>query len=416
MATFSEWPEGQSNAIRRQSPSYGQSMIAYVLPMMKAIVDPTEAEATLTRQWENIGGLPLFTGTGCAFDNTPAAIGGDNYAGAASTWEAFVRPAAPLDTARFLDWATWPLSDRGNDVVNYATGLSAGIKAQQSYIFCQHSEYDSQGWLNSWSMRDYRILEFAHRRFIGAVRAALGKTAATLPALYSVPIPFGSGSNEGFNLCMRAFEALVADRSFNARFAVRQTMDCDWDSDLPGTYTSHGTDADIALLARRSALGIANAMGPTWSPTNNKLSAWRGPRIVHVQWINSTTLDVSIEHDGGSDLTLPATPAAGWRVEYGGATVAISSVTKTNKRTLRIALAGACAKPQAIRVFYNWGNSRTFPGGAFYDDQATWDAKALPAAIAGADRIAGALNRTGWQGVVATASAPPARILAPLAA
>jgi hypothetical protein len=419
MADYSEAGSGQSNRIRRDGSAYGAATTAFVLPMVREIIDPTQAEATLGRIYTEGGadnGKPMFTGTGMAFDNNPVTIAGDNYAGTAAM-ESFVRWAAPLDTARFLDWPNYPLTDRGSAITTYLAALSAPAKAAAAWIYYQHSEYDSQGFsLNGGIvLRDHRVLEFSARRFIGAFRTALGKTAAQLPCLFSVPIPFSNGTNDGMNMCMRAFEALVADRAFNARFVVRQAMDCDWNGDggALGEYQSHGSNADIHLLARRSALGIANVMGPSLAPTNNTLRAWRGPRIVHAQWVNTQLVRVWIEHDGGADLTLPATATAGWRVEYAGAPVAVTDVTRHSARSLDLALATACPIAAATRVFYNWGNARTMQGGAVYDDQDTWDAKVLPAAITGANRIKGALNRTGWAGLVtSTAAARAGSLLA----
>lgn len=413
MATFREIGHGQSNRIRDESVSYGQSTVVAALPMLQAMVDPAQAEATFDRQWTPVGGLPMYTGTGVALANVAMTESGGYYTNAGG--DHFVEPAAPLDTATFLDWANWPLTARGDEVIAYLTGLSSGVKAECRWIFYKHSEYDSRGYgLNGWTHRDPRVLEFAIRRFMGEYRTALGKSAAELPIFFSVPIPHGPSSNEGFLACLAAFETLVHDRTFNAFWAVRQTMDCLWDADLPGTYTAHGTDADIILLRRRSVYGIAQVLGPLVAPTSNRIWTRNHPEIGWVRQVSDTVLDVYVRHDGGNDLVMPASPALGWTVRYAGAPVSVVSVEKMDKRCLRITLASACAKAAAIRVHYAEANLRLLPGGAVYDNAATWQAQAIAAGVTGDNRIPGALSRTFHAGVVASTAAPGARDLAPV--
>jgi hypothetical protein len=394
MRTVRIWQHGQSNMIFLNNTSPGSPVADTLLPVLQQLVDPAQAEAVLARYYDQVNTC-FNGGIGMCLDAS-LPIAADSYAGSAGS-NILVRPAAPADAARFADWANWPLTTRGSNAIAFASGLSAAIKAEVSCILAMHTEYDTRGWAtNGWTANDPRIVEFGWRRYMGALRAALGKTAADLPILATVAIPYVAGNNAGFDNVNAALRTLAADPGFNLHLIAEQTMDMTWDRDGPaGAYTWPAANADLALLARRIARGIARVMGPHWAPGVFRSRPAMGPVAFWAQRIDAATVDVWVRHDGGATLTLPATPTLGWQVQYNGRVIAVTgAAVQPDNRRIRLTLAQACPSHRLLTVAYGWGNTRLLPGGGIYDDAATFDAKAVAAGVTGANRINDALRRT----------------------
>jgi hypothetical protein len=421
---------GQSNAnfINRDPTAPDNFAIGTLghTAVAQVLIDPAGTTVTMgslyTAESTAIGGV------GLVFDSSPAiTLQGDSwYEGR----ENFVRPSAEgLPT--WDDWTTWPLTTQGQLIVDTYAGFTTQQKADMQVLHWFQSEYDSAGYAtNTWTRFDPRIWERGMRRIVAAVRAAVGKTAAQLPVLLSGVMPYQPAVAAGAEAIWAATMTLVRDPAFNARLGYGNLMDLWWDRDdggggNDGVLRFHAHKDDQNVIGRRYGYALARHFGQAISPTTNRIYAGLGPVPVHARWIDNLTIDVSVRHDGGNDLTLFSTPANGWRVTYGGVVVTVSSVTKTNGRTLRLTLASACDVPDAIRVFYTFGAARLATGtrtlgvsavGGIYDNASSWDGKAIPAAISGANRINFPLARTPPGGLTPTAAAPAAQLLLPLAA
>lgn len=393
MRTFRIWMYGQSNMVWLNNTTPGSPVADTMLPILRELVDPTQAEAIIERVYDLTG--TCFSGIGSAFANVAMTQDAAGTYGDASSVH-LVRPRAPSDP-QFADWANWPLTTNGQARITWAEGRTQAVKDEVSCILAMHSEYDTRGYgVNGWAQNDPRVVEFAWRRMLGALRTALGKTAATCPVLASVPVPYTPGNDAGFDAVNLAIRTLAADPAFNLHIVAAQTMDMTWDRDGPtGAYTWHANNADLATLARRFACGIARVMGPVWAPNGFRSRPHLGPSIAGCQRVDASTVDVWIRHDGGAALRLPATPALGWRVRYNGQPVAVTAAAvQPDNRRIRLTLAGPCPSFRLLAVEYGSGNLRLLPDGAVYDDAASFDAKALAAGVVGANRIDGALART----------------------
>lgn len=412
-----------------QVPHFALS--TYGFPILQALIDPTQTESTVSTYYINEG--TAIGGNGVVFDSTAAlTLGGDNFYGAAGS-TIFVRPSAPgLPT--WDDWTVWPLTTNGSAVVAAYSGASAGDKTALKAIHWGQNEYDGAGYArNPWAYNNAEIWAKGVRRLAAAIRTAVGKTAAQLPVIFAPVFPYSPMSNSGAEAIHAAQNMLIGDVAFNAARAGGNLDDTVWDRDddaggnsfqgNDGVLRFHPNTGDQILVARRMGYGTARIMGPILAPTGNRIYAGRGPRCVYAQWQDANTIDVVVEHDGGNDLVLPASPAAGWRVTYGGATVMVSNVAKVNGRRLRLTLATACDIPAAIRVFYTWGAARIIPTpavtgsqgtGAVYDNASSWDAKAIPAAITGDARLDFPLHRTPPGGLVVSTAVPSNRLFLPL--
>lgn len=403
------WMHGQSNMVdANTAPVFLDPIQNNFVPLLQAYIDPAQAEAIVSRFYSGIPpNATAIGGIGMCFENLAHTLNGDYWDGPGLNH--FVRPAAPRST-QWDNFAAWPFTTNGANIQAYATGLPAGTKAEIGAILAFHTEYETRGiGLNtSWGGDDPRVTERAWRRYMGALRANLGKTAADCPLLILCASAYGFGMDAGYRAVGEALLALVRDPSMNAHFVMEQGMDVVWDADGPtNAYTAHGNASDLALYCRRMARGCARILGPLWAPNSfGRLRAGNGPRLVWAQQLDASTIDVWVAHDGGSDFTLPADPIAGWRVEWQNIIATPSAVVRQDRKRIRLTLPAPWAGAAALRVSYLVGNTRLLPGDGIYDNVATYDAKALPPAVAGADRIAGTMRRTHVPLQVA-ATAPP---------
>ncbi len=107
--------------------------------------------------------------------------------------------------------------------------------------------------------------------------------------------------------------------------------------------TVHFGDAGQLGISARLAQCVAHAFG---------CAAYaRSPRINQAVRSGATTIDVSIIHDGGTDIT-PSTGITGFSVLDDGAPVTISSAARLNANTVRLMLASTPAGVVTVRYGY----------------------------------------------------------------
>lgn len=405
----------------------GFAMSTYGIPILQALIDPAQSDTTASTFYVNEG--TAIGGIGVVFDSGMAlTLAGDNYYGTASG-DYFVRCSSP-NLPTWDDWTTWPLTNRGNDLVAAYSGATAPDKAAIQAINWFQNEYDAAGYpLNyTWAGNNPEIWEKAARRLVTAVRAAVGKTAAQLPVLFASPFPYSPATANGTEAIYAAQQNLLNDGSFNARRWGGNIMDCVWDRNdgsggNDGQLRFHPNQGDQILVSRRAGYAQARFLGPVWTPGTNIIYAGRGPRPTYAQYVNSTTVDVFIEHDGGTDITMPPQPTAAWWVTYAGATQTVSSAARMDAQRVRLVLSAACTYPSAMRVFYTYGAARIIPtpavtgsqgSGAIYDNASSQDSRVIPAALAGAARLVFPLHRTPVGGLVPSVDAPSKRYFMPL--
>jgi hypothetical protein len=103
-----------------------------------------------------------------------------------------------------------------------------------------------------------------------------------------------------------------------------------------------------------------------------------GPAIVHVQRMSGTSLIVTVRHDCGTDLIVPATQAAGgvgWAVMDGGtvaspgAIVTATACVRLNATQVQITLARSLSSASAsCRLFYPYGAATMGRGNVVTDN------------------------------------------------
>ncbi len=105
----------------------------------------------------------------------------------------------------------------------------------------------------------------------------------------------------------------------------------------------HFGDAGQLGISARLAQCIAHAFGAA--------TYARSPRIGGAVLVDPTTIDVSIIHDGGTDIT-PVTGITGFSVLDGGTPVTISSAVRLTASKVRLTLASALTGTATVRYGY----------------------------------------------------------------
>jgi hypothetical protein len=113
--------------------------------------------------------------------------------------------------------------------------------------------------------------------------------------------------------------------------------------DLKNHGRQHLTAKAYISLGHRVAQSILHLLG--------KERYHRGPSVTHVAQIDSRTIEIRIQHKGGSDFT-PASGITGWEVIARGAPVPITKVYRHNPRTIRIRLGRPLNDKAQIRYLY----------------------------------------------------------------
>lgn len=117
------------------------------------------------------------------------------------------------------------------------------------------------------------------------------------------------------------------------------------DFDLSYTDAVHHTAAADLVMAERWGRRLAEIEGKT--VTGSTL----GPKPLSATF-SGTTVTVTIEHDGGTDIS-PSTGIEGFTIYDDGTEVAVNSAVRTNATTITLTAASSLAGN--IEVFYGWG-------------------------------------------------------------
>ncbi|MGD2185330.1 MAG: sialate O-acetylesterase [Desulfobacterales bacterium] len=113
--------------------------------------------------------------------------------------------------------------------------------------------------------------------------------------------------------------------------------------DLKNHGKQHLTPKAYTTLGRRVAQSILHLIGEE--------TYHRGPRVTNVNRIDNRTIEIRIQHNGGSDFT-PVSGISGWEVIAGGAAVPITNVYRHDPRTIRIHLERPLEDKAEIRYLY----------------------------------------------------------------
>lgn len=98
-----------------------------------------------------------------------------------------------------------------------------------------------------------------------------------------------------------------------------------------------------------AARALAHAQGATWG---NATATLTGPRVQSARIISSTVVDVTIQHDKGTDIS-PSTGITGIELLDGsGAVVPLASAVRTSSNTVRLTASAPYTGTPSVRVGY----------------------------------------------------------------
>jgi hypothetical protein len=255
-------------------------------------------------------------------------------------------------------------------------------------------------WSENDSCRQYSekaTYEAAARRLLSLERGVLSRTPANLPHCWWSAIPFPYNQNDPGTQAHREVVAnMVADPTQNVTVVLLQTSDS-----LPrsiggpplvynattGVWSGgdplHRDIADNQRFGRLAAPLIARAVlaaegGDTLTSLPAGIPSVGGPVVSHVYRQSGTSLVVTVQHDCGTDLIVPATLAAtgiGWAVMDGGSVaspgtiVTATACVRLNATQLQITLTQALVNLSAnCRLFYPYGTGIMGRGNAVTDN------------------------------------------------
>ncbi len=255
-------------------------------------------------------------------------------------------------------------------------------------------------WSENDSVRQYSekaIYEAAARRLLSLERGMLSRSASSLPQVWWSAIPFAYGPNDpGTQMQREVVADMAADPTQNVTVVLPQTADslprCIGGPALVYNAASgnwSGGDIDHRDVLDNQRFGmlaaplvaraiLASEGGDTIAAIPAGVPAAGGPVVTHVYRQSSSSLIVTVQHDCGADLIVPATLAAagaGWAVMDGGSTaspgptVLATACVRLNTTQVQITLARALVNPStSCRLFYPYGATTIGRGNAVTDN------------------------------------------------
>ena len=287
------------------------------------------------------------------------------------------------------DPSTWSLGTDGLAVQTWIQSNTASQDAADiSVIIWPWSEDDCTR-----QYTEKATYEAAARRFLSLERGMLSRSVASLPQVWWSAIPFSYGNNDSGTQMQREVVAeMAADPTQNVSVVLPQTSDslprapASYDP-TTGLWTGgdplHRDVTDNQRFGRLAAPLVARAVlasegGDTISSIPVGVPAAGGPVVTHVYRQSDTSLIVTIQHDCGTDLIVPATQAvlgAGWAVMDGGsvaspgAIVTATACARLNATQLQITLARSLVNAStSCRLFYPYGTGMMGRGNAVTDN------------------------------------------------
>jgi hypothetical protein len=239
--------------------------------------------------------------------------------------------------------------------------------------------------------------EAAARQFLALERGMLSRPAASLPHMWWSAIPFSYGDNDAGTQMQREVVAdMASDPTQNVTVVLPQTSDSLPRSiggpalvydPITGIWSGgdplHRDIPDNQRFGMLAAPLVARAVlasegGDTLASIPAGVPAAGGPVVTHVYRQTSTSLVVTVQHDCGTDLIVPATQAAvgtGWAVMDGGSVaspgtiVTATACVRLNATQVQITLARALVNASAAcRLFYPYGTGMMGRGNAVTDN------------------------------------------------
>ena len=256
--------------------------------------------------------------------------------------------------------ATWQLGSDGLGVQSFLASQIAEDLAECGAIVWPWSETDSYR-----AYSEKALFKAAAQRFIALQRAMLpGATAANMPLIWWNAIPYGY--TDGVQMHREVVAELAADPAQGVVIGNPMTADSiGRDGDR-----QHRSQADNRRFAQLAAPIIARALlplgrGDTIASIPTGIPIVGGPRITHAYRQDNSTVVLTVAHDAGTDLLVPALAAngQGFLVMDGGSVASpgtlrpATACLRIDATHLRLMLASPLTNPSAsCLLFYPYGS------------------------------------------------------------
>lgn len=308
--------------------------------------------------------------TGCVSANLMMSSGGNGQIRGAPTIYSgqglYANDGTLFLTSSGADPSTWPLGNNGNSFMSAVDAMTADQRANTRYIAWFWSETDSA--MLAPSMK--ATYTAAMKRAISLIRAKFGLTAAQLPVMVISALPFSTDA--GCQTHREVMADLVADASQNVRLMLAQSGDAigegdSWDP-ATGLESGSGNGAhrdDAGQMAYAYRLGIpiaravvaANAAASTpdaVTAIDASIPQIGGPKVVSAVAESGTSVLVTVQHDGGTDLAVPLRAAQGVGWTLNGLAIKATACARVSATQLRLTFPSV---PAGAKLYYAYGSN-----------------------------------------------------------
>ena len=232
------------------------------------------------------------------------------------------------------DWGTgyWADTHPGSIYHRFINGVST-VGGMLEYVIWIHGEADAAK--GTVTQQEYAVslthfIENQMRKDI-----ANGSQREQLPFLIVMMIKRPGGKDKPHQAIRNAQKQVV--ETVTDCYLAATTLD------LKNHGRQHLTPKAYIVMGQRVAQAVLHIVG--------KETYHRGPQVVGARRIDDTTVEISIQHNGGNDF-MPVTGISGWEIITGGRPVAIKAVYRHDARTIRIVTAQTIGKQASIHYLY----------------------------------------------------------------
>ncbi len=232
------------------------------------------------------------------------------------------------------DWGTgyWENTEPGSIYNRFLAGISALGGSVEYVIWIQGEADAARGTVTE---AEYRT---SLERFItNQVRSDIGNgsTQANLPFLIVMMIK-RPGGEDGPHQAIRNAQKYIAENVADCYLAATTL-------DLENKGRQHLAAGAYTTLGRRLAQTVLYIL--------KKEKYYRGPSVTAVTRVDPRTIDITIQHRGGTDFT-PAFGITGWEVLSGETALPVSQISRYDATTIRIVLKNTFSEDVNIRYLY----------------------------------------------------------------
>lgn len=232
------------------------------------------------------------------------------------------------------DWGTgyWENTEPGSIYNRFLAGISALGGSVEYVIWIQGEADAARGTVTE---TEYRT---SLESFItNQVRSDIGNgsSQANLPFLIVMMIK-RPGGKDGPHQAIRNAQKYVAENVADCYLAATTL-------DLENKGRQHLAAGAYTTLGRRVAQTVLYIL--------KKEKYYRGPSVTAATRVDQRTMDITIQHKGGTDFT-PVFGITGWEVLTGETSLPVSKIYRYNAETIRIVLKNALSEDIKVRYLY----------------------------------------------------------------